>query len=174
MRKDKSNIIAIILVIITLFVVVITFIVNNSNKEEPKISIVTNYSDFYTVSSCIYRTFTHVSAKDSENLMLLLSDNYIKNNNVTNTNVLTHFIELGDNPSFLAKKMYYQNINDDVVKYYVMGIAYKNEIYDDDLVYKNDDGVKLYFIVYLDYNNSIFYIEPYDGNIFKVGETNEG
>ena len=55
--KDKSKLTAIILVIITLIVVITSFI--TKDKEESKvgdINIVTNYSNFYTVDSCLYRT----------------------------------------------------------------------------------------------------------------------
>ena len=51
--KDKSKLTAIILVVLVIIVVIVTSFYNKNDKiNENEISIVTNYSNFYTVNSC--------------------------------------------------------------------------------------------------------------------------
>lgn len=170
--KDKSKILAIALVIITIVVLIVTFIINKLNKEESnnEIKIVTNYSNFYTVNSCLYRVVTYLSTNDKDSLMLVLTDKYKKQNKVTKENIMEYFDNVLDNSTFSSKKMYYENINDDITKYYVYGIIEDNYINDISSSTNKDS----YFIVYLDTKNKIFEIEPYDGEIFLSGDKNEG
>lgn len=172
--KDKSKLTAIVLAILAIIVVITSLIKNNDKEinEEKEISIVTNYSSFYTVNSCLYRTITYLSSKDKESLLLVLDDTYKEKNNITEDNVLSIFDEIGENYTFDSKKMYYQELNDDIVKYYVYGIAFENQIYDY-TVLSDTDGKDFYFVVYMDTKNEIFSIEPYDGKIFLEGDTNE-
>lgn len=167
--KDKSKLIAISLVIITIVVVVITFIIDN-NKEEKNndILIVTNASNFYTVNSCLYRTITYLSSSDKESLLRLLSEEYKEKNGITQENVMDLFFDVTETSTFVSEKMYYEYITKDINKYYVQGHIQENQIFDGELLTKQDyDAV--YFIVYLDSNKNIFSIEPYDGKIFKEG-----
>ena len=172
--KDKSKLTAIILVIATILVVLISFIFDNKeNKNQVSdISIVSNYSNFYTVNSCLYRTISYASSKDSESLFLVLDDNYKKENNITKENVLNLFNDIGEDYTFISKIMYYQEINDNITKYYVSGQAQLNQIYDDSVTNKvpyND----MYFIVYMDSSNKTFSIEPYTSELFlKLGGDN--
>lgn len=172
--KDKQTRLAIILVIVTILVVGITFIINKKEVAETqnKINIVTNYSNFYTVNSCLYRTITYLSTNDKESTLLILSDEYKKQNNINQDNVLSIFPIIGENFTFSSKKMYYQNLDNGIVKYYVYGTAVENEILDDELI-TEVKGIDLYFIVYIDTNSNIFSVEPYDGEIFIGGVANE-
>lgn len=171
--KDKSKLIAIILVVITILVVVLTNIFNKEKEEtQTKIEIVTNYSNFYTVDSCLYRTITYVSSNDKESLLSILSSGYKKENNIDESNVLNLFDEIDENSIFVSKKMYFEQINENITKYYVYGQVKENQILDDELM-TEDNYKEKYFIVYLDTLNKTFAIEPYDGNLFIGGENNE-
>ena len=172
--KDKQTKLAIILVIVTVLVVVISFVLNK-NKEgikENEIKIVTNYSNFYTVDSCLFRTVTYLSTKDKESINLILNDKYKNKNNISENNVLSVFPTIDENHIFASKKMYYENLENNIVKYYVYGTVIENKILDDDLI-TSEQGTDLYFIVYIDTNGSIFSVEPYDGEIFIGGVDNE-
>ena len=172
--KDKQTKLAIILVIVTVLVVGMSFIFN-MNKEETKtneINIVTNYSNFYTVNSCLYRTITYLSANDKESVLLILNDEYKKQNNINKDNVLSVFPAISENFTFSSKKMYYQTLDNGIVKYYVYGSAMKDQILDGELITEIEE-TDLYFIVYIDTNGSIFSVEPYDGDIFIGGVNNE-
>lgn len=171
--KDKYKLVAIILVIITILVVVLTNLFNKDDKQlENKIEIVTNYSNFYTVDSCLYRTITYIASKDSQSLLSILSSNYKKENNIDSSNILSLFNSIEEDSVFISKKMYYEKINNNISKYYVYGLVEKNQIIDDALTVDNQ-YTNQYFIVYLDTINKTFAVEPYDGSIFIGGENNE-
>ena len=172
--KDKSKLLAIGLVILTIVVVIISLVFKDEKNsvDENKIRIVTNYSNFYTVNSCLYRTITYLGAKDKENLLLVLNDDYKDKNNITKDNILSLFNEVGENYTFDSKKMYYQKLNDEIYKYYVYGVAYENKIYDDTILSDVEEN-DFYFIVYIDTANEIFSIEPYDGKLFIEGDIDE-
>lgn len=174
--KDKSKLTAIILVIITLIVVIISFI--SKEQEENKIgdvSIVTNYSNFYTVDSCLYRTITYLASKNSESLYFVLNDNYKKQNNITKENVMNYFQSIPTSSTFISKKMYYQDINDNITKYYVFGTIEENYLLEE-VEYRELKTQDAYFIVYLDTSNKTFSIEPYSKELFEKlgGDNNEG
>ena len=175
--KDKSKLTAIILVIITLVVVISSFIFDNKNSvdETGKIKIVTNYSNFYTVNSCVYRAINYISSNNKENLLLILNDSYKKEKKINETNILNVFESIGENSTFVPKKMYYQEINENITKYYVYGNVQQNQIFDDGYTNKLDYK-EMYLIVYLDTNNKTFSIEPYSKELFTNigGDNNEG
>lgn len=170
--KDKSKILAIVLVIITILVVILSSIYDNNKKQENDINIVTNYSNFYTVSSCIYRTMTYVESKDNNSLYLIVSDDYKKKNKIEKSNVIDLFPTLELNSTFVPKKMYYEILNDNITKYYVYGYVEKEELYEDGQI-NTSDKLDIYFIVYLDSNNKTFSLEPYSGEIFIGGDIDE-
>lgn len=171
--KDNSKIVTILLAIIAIVVVVISLLTKTNDQEKNSISIVTNASEFYTVTSCLYRTVNYALIDDRDNLLLLLNQEYKKENKVTKNNVLELFNNLKTGNTFVSEKMYYEILDKNLTKYYVSGHVESNEIYDDEILEKNEYN-QVYFIVYLDSSNNIFSIEPYDGKIFKEGVANEG
>lgn len=167
--KDKSRLTAIILVILVIVVVVVTYIIDNNKEEQNNdILIVTNASNFYTVNSCLYRTITYISTHDKESLLLLLPEEYKEQNKITPENVMDLFFDVSENSTFVSQKMYYEFITKNINKYYVQGYVQQNQLFDDEILTKQDYET-VYFIVYLDSNENIFSIEPYDGKIFKEG-----
>lgn len=171
--RDKKNLIAIVLVIITVLVVIISYFFNNEDKEKNiEIKIVTNYSDFYTVNSCIHRTVGYLSQKDSDSVYYVLNEKYKKENNINKNEVLNIFDSVDENSTFVSKKMYYEEISENLVKYYIEGYIEQNIIYDEyDFV--DNSNLNNYFIVYLDRDNKTFSVEPYNGEFFKSGDLNE-
>lgn len=171
--KDKNKLIAIILVIVTVLVVVITYFIERDNEQVSNdIEIVKNYSDFYTVNSCLYRVVTYLFTQNTDDLLLILNDEYKEENNITEENVLSLFDPVEYDSTFVSEKMYYEKISQNITKYYVKGYIEKNQILDEsDTV--NLDKKQVYFIVYLDSENSLFSIEPYSGDIFIGGVINE-
>ena len=168
--KDNSKYVAIVLAILAAIVIIISLIgKTDTNNENYDTLIVTNPSNFYTVNSCLYRVITYLAEQDLDSLSLVVDNNYKKNNRVTKENILDLFFEVEINSTFVSEKMYYEIINANLTKYYVKGHIETNQIMDDaPLEDKNYDSV--YFIVYLNTSNKLFSIEPYDGEIFKVGD----
>ncbi|MDO4963249.1 MAG: hypothetical protein Q4E75_04040 [bacterium] len=159
---DKKKILAIFLAILAIVVILISTFTNNSKKnEQSKIYIVTNYSNFYTVSSCINRFVDYISNKESDNVFLILSDNYKKENKISKESVLNIFDGYLDNSYFEADKMYYQNINSNITKFYVYGKVSASN------AFELSDNIDAYFIVYLDSSNKTFSVEPYNADSFK-------
>lgn len=172
--KDKSKLTAIILIIVTIIVVILSTILNKKEfqKEEEQINIVTNYSSFYTVNSCIYRLVTYLYSKDSNNLLLLLDDKYEEKNNINSENVLDEFPKVEFEPTFVSNKMYYETLTKDITKYYVKGYIEENQI-SDNFETEKSNRIEVYFIIYIDSSQKIFSVEPYSGDIFMDGELNE-
>ena len=171
--KDKSKLIAIILVIITIVVVALSTIFNKKDESiENKQTIVTNYSNFYTVNSCLYRVTTYIASENKKDLMLVLSEDYKKKNKVNEENILDLFPKIEQGSTFISEKMYYEDIDSNIKKYYVKGYIESNQLVEMKDSY-NLEKNQVYFIVYLDTENKIFSIEPYNGDIFMDGETNE-
>lgn len=168
--QDKSKLKVIILFIITVVVVLVSFLLkSNEEQKEKDINIVTNYSDFYTVNSCLYRFLTYVSSNDNESLLLVLDENYKSQNDITKDNIINIFNDITSGTSFNSRKMYYQELNNNITKYYVYGYV---ESYVFGSPYSTNT-IEKYFIVYLDKENQTFSIEPYNGEIFIGGEVNE-
>ena len=168
---DKKNLLAIGLLVLAIILVVSSYILNSINKDtESKIYIVTNYNDFYTVDSCLYRLMTYINSNDNESLSLLLDDKYKKENNITGD--IANLFNIPENATFTSRKMYYQKLSNNITKYYVYGYVFPNLI-NQSIKDSINNKTDRYFIVYLDSKNLTFYIEPYDGDIFIGGEINE-
>ncbi len=167
--KDNSKKVIIILLIVTVLVVVGTYLLNrNKDNKKNEINIVTNYSDFYTVNSCLYRLMTYVSSEEKDSLIKILYSKYKKENNIDESNVISLFNKVKENSLFKSKKMYYEKVNKNITKYYVYGSIETNTFKEDTSI-DDIESIDEYFIVYLDSSNHTFSIEPYTGDIFKDG-----
>ena len=169
MKKiDKKDVLALVLVILVITVVILSIInQNKKNNTDNNISIVTNYNDFYTVDSCLYRTVTYLNTNDMDSLSLVLTDEYKKNNDINN--IFNEYSNLPSDSTFASRKMYYEKVNNNITKYYVYGYALPNLFIENSNDYMRGK-VDLYFIVYIDSDNLTFSVEPYDGEIFIGGE----
>lgn len=165
-ENDKKDLFIVILVILAILVPLITYLIDSQKKVEENYKIVTDYNDFYTVSSCISRVIDYINSDNSDSLLLVVNDNYKKKNKIDIDNVKSIFNEVLDNSNFVPKKMYYFQ-NNDIKKFYVYG---KNVIEDFDGIIEQKD---IYFVVYLNIAKKTFSIEPYDGKIFLGGDNSE-
>lgn len=133
---------------------------NNNVTNKNKYEIVENYNDFYTVNSCITRYMIYLYEKDSSSILKVLDEKFITNNGINENNVF-NYLNFSKSNTFKSLKMYEEKVNKNVVKYYVYGYAVQ-EIMDEMPIYED-----AYFIVFLDKNEGVFSIYPYDGEIFK-------
>lgn len=172
--EDKSKLTAIILSLLAIIVVVVSLVTKNIKEKDSydDILIVTNASNFYTVNSCLYRTITYITSKDTKSLMLLLNDDYKEKNGINEDNVLDVFSDINTTSTFVSEKMYYSELSDSITKYYVQGYIEENQIYDGETLGDKNSNSE-YFVVYLNTEENIFSIEPYDGEIFIEGDLNE-
>lgn len=165
MEKQANNKLLMIIFIALVVILIAVYYLKDRNDEksyytEPE--IVTNNSNFYTVSSCVSKYVSYLYNKDIDNLLVLLNQKYIEKNNIDSSNIFEYLIPLDSYQTFKAKKMYVSRVDEHIYKYYVYGIL-EEEYIDSYGKYVGD----LYVVVYLNEEGMTFSVEPYDGEIFK-------
>lgn len=165
-KKFKNIWLICIFVLLILFTAYLLYIRENNNTnvdtlQNEKISIVTNYNNFYTVNSCVYRYLTYLQNNDSSSLLKVLDDDYINSKNINVSNVYDFLTRYDGNVNFNSRKMYEEQVSNNVTKYYVYGYVER------DIMDSFPEQIDEYFIVKLDSKNQTFTIQPYDGDIFK-------
>ena len=168
MNKEERNkkILAIVIVIAVLILGIYKLFFENDEIPEElidtkTISVVKDNSKFYTVSSCVSKYMNYLSIGDTNNLLILLSNEYKTTNSINSSNIY-NYISLFNGPrTFTPKKMFQQRISKFIYKYYVNGYIQEETI--DSLGIKEE----YYIIVIMDEKNMTFEIEPYDGSMFK-------
>ena len=122
-------------------------------------------NEFYTVSNCVDKLFMYINIEDKENISVLLSKEYKKENGVDSINIFSFISKFDKDYSFMPKKMFVQRKSKNVYKYYVYG----KKVFDtgEDLGDGYLIGDNYYIVVLLDKSNMTFAVEPYDGEIFN-------
>lgn len=164
MKLKKSDYKLLIICISLVIISLIIFRIRNFKEEDRKnpqqsksqFQLVDDYSRFFTVESCIYKYIVYLESEDFDNLFKVLDTDYIKKNNINSDNIYNFISKLEGSNSFVSKEMYYKNINDDFIRYYVYG-----ELYKDDIDSSSKIGIN-YYIVDLDLKNNLFSIAPID------------
>lgn len=164
--KKKKNITIVLTVITIIIYVGIFFILDEEEKEKSKLSaeIVTNYSEFYTVNACASKYINFLITKDKDALLNVLSDEYKNKNRITSLNVVDALPIIAPESGFAANRMYYEKLKDGINKYYISGYLEAGGEESDER-----NRTVSYLIVYLDKENNLFSIEPYDGKEYIDG-----
>lgn len=167
MNEDKNQkLLAVIIVIavICLGVYKMFFAKEKKSYIDTSIKIVEDINEFYTVSSCVDKFFLYFNANDTENILILLSKEYKKENNIDSNNLYNHIEKFDAYYNFVPKKIYVQQIDKHRYKYYVSGLK---QIELEGAVFTYTDVSDYYIVVILDKANTTFAIEPYDGESFN-------
>lgn len=164
--ERNKKILAIVIVIAVLFLGIYKIFFEKHIIEEEKIdtktiSVLKDNSRFFTVSSCVSKYIKYLSDKDTENLLVLISNEYKEKNSINSNNLYNFLGTMDFNSTFTAKKMFQQRISKTIYKYYVYGFL------EEDLMDSVSAKQPYYLIVILDESNMTFAIEPYDGSMFK-------
>ena len=161
--KNLKLVIALIVIMAVLAGINQIFFKDKAKVKEDKVNpdeilLVDDYNRFYTVSSCVSKYLNYLATNNTEKLLVLLSNEYKTENNITESNIYTFIPKITGNRNFSPKKMYQQRLNQTIYKYYVYG---KDSL--------NTSSAKedYYIIVILDESTMTFAIEPYDGSMFK-------
>lgn len=163
--KKKKQITAVLTIVTVILYIIIFFMVSDGSSDAKKnAKIVTNYSEFYTVSACANRYINFLTSKNSTSLLNVLEEKYKKKNFITEANVLDSLPLIAASSQFASKTMYYEVLKDDIYKYYIFGYLETGEL---DIT--TTSRTESYLIVYLDKKNNLYAIEPYDGKEFKEG-----
>lgn len=163
-RNEKY--LAIVIVISVLILGIYKIFYEKDDIVEEKIdtqtiSVVKDSSKFYTVSSCVSKYISYLSSGETDNLLILLSNDYKQKNSINSSNIYNYISTIDNSSTFTPKKIFKQRISKNIYKYYVSGYIQEEMIEADSI--KKD----FYVIVILDEKNMTFEIEPYDGNMFN-------
>lgn len=161
---EKNEKILLICIIIGLIIVFIVKLLTRSTSEEEldkSIKIVTDQNRFFEVSSCINKYIQYSQNQEYDKLFSIINEDYKEKNNIDINNVFSFFKQIGVNDVFSARKMYYQQLDNGIYKYYVYGY-YREELMD-----SIGENKEYYIVVYLYTDNMTFSIEPYDGELFE-------
>ena len=163
-KKRDNNIFLIIICILLLFIIVLLFLNDKDEdymkkEEKLKYSLVSDYSVFFTINSCVYKYVKFISNKHTDDLLQILDSKYIEKNNINNKNLYNYVNQLDGIYTFKTKKIYYEEKNKN--QYYVYGYLIKESI--DGITDKQD----YYLIINLNTRKQLFSIVPYDGELFK-------
>ena len=161
------------LIIICVIIVLITFLligfndkkgttINNSDSNKVSYYLLDDYSRFFTLESCIYKFIVYLQSKNVDSLLKLLDSEYVEKNSINSNNVLEFLGYLDGVNTFKAKKIYYENVDNNIVKYYVYG-----QIIEETIDTYNSLGKDVYYIVYMDIRNMTYSIEPLEKSIFS-------
>lgn len=176
--KERKKVIISIMIVLFLILVSILLIyssVKNNEKNESdekfqeenthissyysktsKNNIVTDRNDFFTVQLCVNKYIMYLTEKDTETLYKLLDKAYIKKFNITEDNVLQHVEDLSGNITFKAKKMYFEEVNENFYKYYAIGEIIESNTEEE---FTREEEMKI--TVNMDIDNMLFSIVPY-------------
>lgn len=170
--KKRDNYVFLIIVILILISVLGLLFLNrtdnNINKvEETKYYLLSDYSRFFTVNSCINKYVNSLNNKNYENILKLLDEDYKKQNSIDINNVSNFIDKLDGNYSFVSKNIYYNKINNQIIIYYVKGYLVSDML---DTI--NNEKIDKYYIVKFDLKNNLFSIIPDSGS--KYMEVSNG
>ena len=138
----KSDYILIGVLSLLVVLLIIMFNIKNSNnniKEESDIKVVNNLSTFFTVEATANKYIKELYNQNIDNLLILLDDNYIKDNVIDKNNVLNKLDKLEGTYNYKLKKIYEQDYGD-YTKYYLYGLLQK------DIINEYDYGTDYYLI----------------------------
>ena len=166
-KKNNYTLLIIICVILLAIVGLLSFEKEDKdekiNKSEKNYILLDDYSRFFTIDACVDKYINDVTSNSKDDLMKVLDKDYIDNNGINFNNVDNYILKLDGNYSFKAKKIFYEEINTNFIKYYVYGDLIEETM---DVIGEKQD---LYVIVKFDTKNNLFSITPYDGEVFKEG-----
>lgn len=172
-KKNKNLVLTLILVML-MFAGIALY--NYRNQSEQKVEtdevkenyiLLKDYSRFFTVNSCIYKYVQYLQKEDFDSLLKVLDEDYVSSTGINRNNVYSFLPDLSDGIyNYVSKKMYYEQINDNLIVYYVYGYIEKSVL--------DSVGIKEYhnYEVILDTKNETFSIAPYNGNLFDEEVTN--
>ncbi len=160
---SHKNVMYVLIILILYTCIALLFSRVKPNKQE--ISVVDNYSRFYTLSNSANMYLSYLGLENNKNVYTLLDDDYIKENQITEDNVISKLKDFETtSPSIRVTKMLEQSLSKNIKRYYIKGnlVDISEDTYD---VLKD-----YYLIMEVDENNNTYQITPYDGKIFMEGK----
>lgn len=160
--------------IILLIIVLVLFIINiffpldslvsqmvGNKKDTVMTGEVKDFSRYLTVTSTIDKFYAYINADNEDAVVKILNEQYIKDNNITASNVNKYIKFDAKQLAFDANIMYLVYGKKGVYEYYVDG----------NIIYANTGDIieKAYYSVILDGNTLLFNIRPITENEYSKG-----
>ena len=138
-QRKVLTIIGIILVIIAILAYVLSLFIKNENKENESngtnntppatshvdevttdFTLLDNERIFFGLSDIINHYFESIMVRDTDELMIMLDEEYINENNITASNIYNYINHNYANAAYTPKEIYY-NPNSDITYYFIDG-----------------------------------------------------
>lgn len=164
LELNKKNIIMLAIFVIIIIIGLLLHDYRNqdlSDKINNKITLVNDYSQFFTISNAGNKYISYLQKEDKESLILLLNEKYISINNINKENILDKLTLLeSDSYTFEASMIYQESLSSDIIRYYIKGDLSL------DVMDEYQRPTDYYLIIEIDGVNNIFEVTPYNGKIF--------
>lgn len=169
----KSNIkLYLFLLVLFLFIAILIILFGRENNElqnkefnfSEDMTIVNDYNTFFFVNTNINNFISKIGNQKNDEVIYLLDNEYVKDNNITASNVLDKFDNYGSNMSFSSKNVYYKKIANNYI-YYASGEIVVEQL--DSIEVKNSE---FKIILFVDYNNFTISFVPIisDNDLFHI------
>ena len=164
---DDQRKVLLIWLFVGVFILVLVFVISNitgnngilkKDEKEKRYTFVKDYNRYYTITNIVDKYYSAINNEYKDDLMVMLNDDYIKDNNITNDNVIAKLKVDNNNISFQGSLMCKKKLHTGVVSYYVSGETIGT-----------NTGKKIkdsYFEVIQDENNMTFDIKEIDNTSF--------
>lgn len=194
-QRKVLIIIGLILIIIAILAYVLSLFIDNNNNDQENngvnntppstshvdevttdFTLLENERAFFGLNDIINHYFESILVRDTDELMVMLDDEYIEENNITTSNLYNYINHNYANVSYVSKEIHY-NPNSDVTYYFIGGYAMSYSVAssviipDVHFLVIVDESTNRYVLRPIESDNLEDYIENYD---VKVRELTSG
>lgn len=168
MKKIKTITVILVIIAIIIFITIL-ILVQRKQIEQPisqesdvsqdylkSLGIVDNYNTFFSVEKMLNNYISKIKSKNNEAVYNLLDSTYIKEQNITQENVLNYFADIIKYDSSSRIRKIYSNEN-----------IYNAVYYIDCILENKNENKEFYFILYEDRQSSTYSIEPIEEKKFE-------
>lgn len=151
-------------IIIFMLVLLIFFKKNDNNKEEinkitkENSNYIIDHNRYYTVKNAITKFYSFINAKNNEAIYKILNEKYIKENAITEDNVMDYLTEADIILAYQSGKMCLKSAKKGVYHFVIEGVEIKANT--------GDEIHDMYYEIVLDGNTSLFNIKPIESDEF--------
>lgn len=174
MDKNKKKVITIIVMILVVFgllTVLLSYLLPQKTVEKPnknpdsininvskKIEILKDQELFFGIQKIINNFYEKIQYKETENILNILSDEYIKEKNINKNNVFSYLKSDYQIVSYTPKIVYY-NSNSSVTYYFVNGYLMDIPFDEENSIYYDN----INFLIIVDSSNN-YQIMPFESS----------
>jgi len=177
--KNLKKLLVLLIVLLIIITIAIVILKNNKNKKDVQnlepyeneeivtnnIKLVDNPIMYFTAQSCVEKYINCLNENDPEKIYNILDTEYIKEHSITKANVLKHVEEVYEMPEFQTQKMYVEEINENIEKYYVKGVLGQYSMFEEDSEYNEEREFIVTIII--NHENMTFSVIPFGhGGVF--------